>query len=53
MNEENKAEETNEGRMTKEEHIKYWIEISDDNFKSMVVIYWTSGFRKAFKSILC
>lgn len=35
MNEENKTEKTIEGQMTKEEHIKYWVGISDDNFKSM------------------
>lgn len=25
--------------MTKEEHIKYWLEISDDNFKSMLNMF--------------
>ena len=39
MNETNKSEEANEGRMTKEEHIKYWIEISDDNYKSMLNMF--------------
>ena len=39
MNEENKAEETNKGQMTKEGHIKYWIELSDDNFKSMLNMF--------------
>jgi HEPN domain-containing protein len=39
MNEESKAEETNKGQMTKEDHIKYWIELSDDNFKSMLNMF--------------
>jgi HEPN domain-containing protein len=39
MNEECKSEETNKGQMTNEEHIKYWIEISDDNYKSMINMF--------------
>jgi HEPN domain-containing protein len=39
MNEECKSEETNKGQMTSEEHIKYWIEISDDNYKSMINMF--------------
>jgi HEPN domain-containing protein len=39
MNQECKSEETNKGQMTKEEHIKHWLDISDDNYKSMINMF--------------
>jgi HEPN domain-containing protein len=39
MNEECKSEETNKGQMTKGEHIKHWLDISDDNYKSMINMF--------------
>jgi HEPN domain-containing protein len=44
MSQEHEVKKNDKEQMTREKHIKYWIEVSDDNYKSMVNMFKTKEY---------